>query len=168
MPARPVIKADIEQLKRNWAAQMPLKQMASEVGCCVDTLKRILNREGIAIFPAANIKLQSVNVSKFGRDLALVVALKSPDQNGNISATNVRSFTLTSRDDDCKYRIKILSEINDRLDQLVAYNHLSMSEAEELLLQISLKTFERKADDGETEEPESQRRQVREGFSKIL
>jgi len=53
MPARPVIKADIEQLKRNWAAQMPLKQMASEVGCCVDTLKRILNREGIAIFPAA-------------------------------------------------------------------------------------------------------------------
>ena len=43
-----------------------------------------------------------------------------------------------------------------------------MSEAEELLLQISLKTFERKADDGETEEPESKRRQVREGFSKIL
>ena len=53
MPARPVIKADIDQLKRNWASQMPLKQMASEVGCCVETLKRILNREGIAIFPAA-------------------------------------------------------------------------------------------------------------------
>tara|TARA_B100001939_G_scaffold299427_1_gene274846 strand:+ start:1499 stop:1792 length:294 start_codon:yes stop_codon:yes gene_type:complete len=53
MPARPVIKADIDQLKRNWAAQMPLKEMAAQVPCCVDTLKRILNREGIAIFPAA-------------------------------------------------------------------------------------------------------------------
>lgn len=32
---------------------MPLRQMAKEAGCCVDTLKRILNREGIAVFSAA-------------------------------------------------------------------------------------------------------------------
>ena len=32
---------------------MTLKQMADQVGCCVDTLKRILNRENIAIYTAA-------------------------------------------------------------------------------------------------------------------
>ena len=59
MPARPVIQADVDYLKKAWASNTPLPVMAGAVGCHIDTLKRILNREGIAIFEAA--KYQSSN-----------------------------------------------------------------------------------------------------------
>lgn len=54
MPAHPTVKADLVWLEKTFRSnQMTLRAMAQEVGCCVDTLKRILHREGIAVYPAA-------------------------------------------------------------------------------------------------------------------
>ena len=54
MPAHPTVKADLVWLEKTFRSnQMTLRAMAQEIGCCVDTLKRILHREGIAVYPAA-------------------------------------------------------------------------------------------------------------------
>ena len=60
MPAHPVIEADVEWLRREFKAQnLTLKQMAQHCGCCVDTLKRILNRHNIAVYSAAKYQTSS-------------------------------------------------------------------------------------------------------------
>ncbi len=54
MPAHPTVQADLVWLEKTFRSNsMTLRAMAQEVGCCVDTLKRILHREGIAVYPAA-------------------------------------------------------------------------------------------------------------------
>ena len=66
MPAHPVVKADVDWLRREFKAQnLTLKQMASHVGCCVDTLKRILNRENIAIYDAAKYQTSKSKANGF-------------------------------------------------------------------------------------------------------
>ena len=66
-----------------------------------------------------------------------------------------------------EYKIEVLADINNSLDQLVAWNHLSPELAKELLLSISLVVF-KYGEENETEEPEGKGGSVREGFSKLL
>jgi len=60
MPAHPTTQVDLNWLEATYKSNsMTLRAMATEAGCCVDTLKRILNREGIAIYSAAKYQTSS-------------------------------------------------------------------------------------------------------------
>jgi|ADGO01.1.fsa_nt_gi hypothetical protein len=69
MPKRiRVSPEDLDWLRNAIAEKRPLPEMAARLGCCLDTLKRILMRHGLADFPGAKYQLRrDANVQKWNR-----------------------------------------------------------------------------------------------------
>lgn len=67
---------------------------------------------------------------------------------------------------DLDFKLKMLSQINEHLDELVTWNHLGYEASRKHFTALCVEVFTTERDlNAKTEESKSERRQVREGVS---